>query len=393
MEEEKKGTKLTKFWTERIRELKEKGEAEEKKVRDVEEIYEESEEEIEETRRRPFFDCEEDKFITERNDIVRAQESTTSRCMIHVRAHLGMSVDKVFYTTQNGLIVAKRGGEEWGKVVAPECIRAHILEIFHSADLAGHQGERRTLGQIQMYFFWPGMKKQVFRWVKACLGCRKRKTPRPMRAGITEAQLATYANEVVAMDFLGPFPRSINGNRYIFTMIDIFTRWPVAIPVPDRLSLTVAKSIFKFWICEKGVPLKIVSDRALEFLSRGIKQLAAYMGTILIATGGYNPAGNSSVERFHRYLNASLCIIYDKVDSDWDEYVPAVLFSYRASKNDTTGILPILLRARQRTPTPLRKFVPLHAKESRTGKFCERNYGKFRQSLWKSKETAKSSGR
>ena len=158
-----------------------------------------------------------------------------------------------------------------------------------------------------------------------------------MRAAITEAQLSTYANEVVAMDFLGPFPRSINGNRYIFTMIDIFTRCPVAITVPDRLSLTVAKSIFKLWICQKGVPSKIVSDRALDFLSRGIKQLAAYMGTILIATGGYNPAGNSSVERFHRYLNESLCIIYDKVDSDWDEYVPAVLFSYRANKNDTTG--------------------------------------------------------
>ena len=56
--------------------------------------------------------------------------------MIHVRAHLGMSVDKVFYCTQNGLIVAKRGGgEEWEKAVAPECIRAHILAIFHSADL------------------------------------------------------------------------------------------------------------------------------------------------------------------------------------------------------------------------------------------------------------------
>ena len=29
--------------------------------------------------------------------------------MIHVRAHLGMSIDQVFYTMQNGLIVAKRG--------------------------------------------------------------------------------------------------------------------------------------------------------------------------------------------------------------------------------------------------------------------------------------------
>ena len=77
------------------------------------------------------------------------------------------------------------------------------------------------------------------------------------------------------------------------------------------------------------------------------------MGTILIATGGYNPAGTSSVERFHRNLNASLSIKYNKVDSNWDEYVPAVVFSYRASKNDTTGYSPFFFE-HQKTPTPIR---------------------------------------
>ena len=200
-------------------------------MRDVEEIYEKSEEEIEETRRRPFFDCEEDKFITERNDIVRAQESTTSRCMIHVRAHLGMSVDKVFYTDAKRSHSGEKGGGGVGESRRTRMHQGSYPGNFSQRRPGRTPGRAQTLGQIQMYFFWPGMKKQVFRWVKACLGCRKRKTPRPMRAGITEAQLATYANEVVAMDFLGPFPRSINGNRYIFTMIDIFTRWPAAIPV------------------------------------------------------------------------------------------------------------------------------------------------------------------
>ena len=140
-------------------------------------------------KRRSLFDCEEDKFITQSNDILRSQESTTSRWMIHVRAHLGMSLDKVFYTTQNGSHSGEKGR---GGVGESRCTRMHASGltswgIFLSADLAGHQGERRSLGQMQMYFFWPGMKKQVFRWVKACLGCRKRKTPRPMRASITEA--------------------------------------------------------------------------------------------------------------------------------------------------------------------------------------------------------------
>ena len=230
------------------------------------------------------------------------------------------------------------------------------------------------------------MKRQVFRWVKACLGCRKRKTPRPMRAGITEAQLSTYANEVAAMDILGPFPRSIAGNMYILTMIDTFTRWPVAVPIPNKSALSIAKAMYKFWICEKGVPLKVISDRAREFVSAGLKQLAAYMGTPLVTTGGYNPAGNSSVERFHRYLNASLCIIYEKVHADWDDYVPAVLFSYRASKNDTTGYSPFFLEHGRNPQLPLGNLFPYLQKKVEPQNFVkeitenlDRAFGKARE--------------
>ena len=289
--------------------------------------------------------------------------------MAHVRANKDKRVNKILYTIQNGLYVAKQEGEEWGRVVTPECIRDSILRAFHTADLAGHQGERRTFLQIRMYFFWPNMKRQIERWVKACLGCRKRKTPRPMRADITEAMLATYPNETVAIDIVGPFPRSDRGNTYILTMIDTFTRWPVAVPIKDRGSATIANAIYKFWICDKGVPMKIISDRAREFVSRGMKQLGAYMGTRMITTSGYNPAGNSSVERFHRYLNASLSIIYEKVLADWDDYVPAALFSYRASRNDTTGHSPFFLEHGRNPQTPLGNLFPYLQKKEEPENF------------------------
>jgi len=49
------------------------------------------------------------------------------------------------------------------------------------------------------------------------------------------------------------------------------------------------------------------------------------------------------VERFHRYLIASVSILFDRKSTDWDEYVDPVLFSYRASLNDTTGFSPFFL--------------------------------------------------
>ena len=86
-----------------------------------------------------------------------------------------------------------------------------------------------------------------------------------MRAGITEPSQAKYPNEVVAIDILGPFPRSENGNVWIITMIDTFTRWPVAVAIRDRSSASVAKAIYERWICDKSIPMKIILDRAREF--------------------------------------------------------------------------------------------------------------------------------
>ena len=214
------------------------------------------------------------------------------------------------------------------------------MKTFHNSALSGHQGEKRTFSQIRDSFFWPGMKKEILKWVKACLACRRRKTPRPMRAGLTEAVLAKFPNETVQIDFLGPYPITEGGYSWILTMIDMFTRWPVAVPLKDRSSASIAQAIYKYWICERGVPLIICSDRAREFISKGIKQLGSFLGIKLVTTAGYNPTGNSSVERFHRYFNAALSIVYDKIKATWDQIIPSILFSYRASVNDTTGYSP-----------------------------------------------------
>jgi hypothetical protein len=82
-----------------------------------------------------------------------------------------------------------------------------------------------------------------------------------LQAGLREPKLATRPNETLAIDIVGPIIQSLEGNSWILTMIDQFTKWPVAVPIPDRTSNTIATAIFKHWICEKGVPFRILSDQ------------------------------------------------------------------------------------------------------------------------------------
>ena len=129
--------------------------------------------------RKPFFNCEIDKTIRSKRDFEEAQRDTESKCMTYVRNHINKWYNKTYYFIHEGLYMAKREGEEYGRVVVPECLRACVLQTFHNSELASHQGERRTFLQIREMFFWPGMKNEMTRKVKACLACRKRKTPAP----------------------------------------------------------------------------------------------------------------------------------------------------------------------------------------------------------------------
>jgi transposase InsO family protein len=87
-------------------------------------------------------------------------------------------------------------------------------------------------------------------------------------------------------------------------------------------------------------------------------QLCERLGISKVATAGYNPTGNAVVERFHRYLGASLCIVYEKKLPNWDDYLPAVLFSYRVSVNESTGYSPYFMQ-KGRHPV-----LPAHAQFS-----------------------------
>ncbi|GBM28166.1 Structural maintenance of chromosomes protein 4 [Araneus ventricosus] len=49
----------------------------------------------------------------------------------------------------------------------------------------------------------------------------------------------------MALDILGPFPVTTKGNRYVLVLMDYFTKWPEAIPIPDQEASTVAEEHMK----------------------------------------------------------------------------------------------------------------------------------------------------
>ena len=48
----------------------------------------------------------------------------------------------------------------------------------------------------------------------------------------------------IGIDLIGPLPESQAGNKYILTVIDYFSKWAEAFPLPDKSAVGVGQCLF-----------------------------------------------------------------------------------------------------------------------------------------------------
>ena len=96
-------------------------------------------------------------------------------------------------------------------------------------------------------------------------------------------------------------------------------------------------------VWKHGVPLRIIHDRAAEFLSEVVQEVATLLGVSQLPTSGGHPQTDGLVERFNRTLKQMLSKLVSKGGRDWDQLLGPVLFAYRTTPHASTGMSPFYL--------------------------------------------------
>ena len=100
--------------------------------------------------------------------------------------------------------------EDWVLCV-PTHMRERVLEENHNTPTSGHLGNRRTALRICHKYFWPGMTRDIRRYVARCKVCLEYKTPQQKPGGYMYTVHPTKPWEVVCIDFVGPMLKSVKG--------------------------------------------------------------------------------------------------------------------------------------------------------------------------------------
>jgi transposase InsO family protein len=208
---------------------------------------------------------------------------------------------------------------------------------FDAIHNLSHAGVRPTQKAVASRFVWHGLRREVRRWCQECQDCQPSKIHRHVRAPLVTRDPPDGRFSSLHIDLVGPLPES-EGMVYLLTIIDRFTRWPEAIPIPNAHTTTIAKHFIRHWIARFGVPEDITSDRGPQFTSRLWAQVNKLLGIATAHTTAYHPQANGMVERLHRQLKAA--IKARTTGPNWMDELPFVLLGVRSAWREDPDCSP-----------------------------------------------------
>jgi transposase InsO family protein len=214
------------------------------------------------------------------------------------------------------------------RLCIPSSERTRILRKYHTE--FSHNGVNKLYDMLCERVWWPRMLRDVVTFVRKCEMCQKSKggmnkvMTRPM-------ELPTRPWSHVHFDHVGILPTTDNGNQYILTIVDRFTRYAEAFPVKDITAEETAKLLVEKVICRYGLPDVLGSDRGPVMVGLVMNQVFKILGVKRVKTSAHHAQSNGVVEIFNKTLKQSLRIWSREHQRDWDELLPFAVFSYNTS--------------------------------------------------------------
>ena len=261
-----------------------------------------------------------------------------------------------------------------GEVVRTECsLREEIIRDVHTSH--GHVGKGKTLELLHRHFYWPGMSKDVYSYVKGCRECQQNKAITHRKYGLlTPSELPTRRWAFVGMDFIMDLPRTVRGSNAIYVVVDYYSKR--AHFIPCKTSVTAGQTAQLFYdniYKHHGMPLKIISDRDTRFTSDVWRSLFEKLHTRLAMSSPYKASTDGLVERTNRVLEEMLRAFTENKHRNWDQFLTAAEFAYNNTVNTSTGYTPFFLDTGQHPLDPhAHAFAP--SADSISGDLDQRNY-------------------
>ena len=222
------------------------------------------------------------------------------------------------------------------RLYVPEQLKSKVLKHYH--ERLGHAGNNRMFKTISDKYYWKSLYADVCNHVQSCITCKTRNLTQ-QTAPVEETATPSGPMVHVQIDLSGPFRTSLSNNRYILSILDTYSGWLEAWPIPDKSADTVLQCFMDNFIPRFGCPFIVTSDNGGEFLNSKFSDAMKSLNIKHITTSVYNPRGNGGCERSHQTLNDIISKTQSHPET-WDLAINQALMAMRASVSRTSNKSP-----------------------------------------------------
>ena len=245
------------------------------------------------------------------------------------------------------ILIRDEDGSEKYRLFIPESLRESLVEFFHAGPMGAHEGHKKVCARVAAHYFWPFMKRDIRLQCARCDVCERFRCPgRTPRSPLRPIQTG-FRGQIVALDVVGgkeSLMESKEGYKCWLTIIDIFTKYAVAVPMQCQTAETITRAFLCSWILRFGAPHKVLTDQGRNFESELFLSLLTQWRIRKLRTTAFHPQCNGACERVNQTLKHSLRkLLLDDDLSTWPDMLPLVLFCYNTSTHSSTGFTPFYL--------------------------------------------------
>ncbi|KAL5596424.1 uncharacterized protein BROUX77_007108 [Berkeleyomyces rouxiae] len=251
-----------------------------------------------------------------------------------------------------------------------EDLRVRALKNCHDIMPSGHPGQKNTFELLVREYWWPGMRRDVIRYIRNCEVCQRIKSARHSPYGLLKPLTIPQARWTsVSLDFITGLPVS-NSFDMILVVVDRLSKMAHFIPCDSSLDAAGFAKLYLSAVYRlHGLPLDIVSDRGSLFTSAFSKALAKLLGIKQNLSTAFHPQTDGQTERVNSILEQYLRGYTNYRQDNWADLLPLAEFSYNDSESSSTMLTPFFANhgfhprsGRESLPVsvekgPLRNFV------------------------------------
>jgi hypothetical protein len=246
------------------------------------------------------------------------------------------------YVLVEGKLMRKNMKEE----LLPKCMSQEhelkILDEIHAGTCGNHATLRTLVGKaFRASFYWPSAITDAEKLVHHCEGCQFFTKQTHVLAHELQTIPASCHFPCWGLDMIGPFKPAPEGFRWVYVIINKFSKWIGYKPLVSGTAKKAAKLLDEIIHCF-SLPNSIITDMGSTFTSNDFWNFCDDRGIVVRYVSVAHPRANGQAERANdMILDALKKGLYrenDKHPRRWLKELPAMVWELRTQPSRNTGI-------------------------------------------------------